>query len=279
MKGKVQLLLFSLLLRGIRPYGTRRVFISGAAVVTGTPVSAALVDTSMSPLGGIGAGTDLGSPSRAASTLDTIFPSSIAGEWRVERTITSVEGDAGQAEVVWRALGGKRSDDNRFARRTPEIYATRFVVPPDGVPNTYIFEGENLQGTVIDRAFELASRGDVTDVTSSATGRLVYGDGTSAVELVVVQRSSELPTAQGFGASNELIRITTTGGGGIFGRTERAARIQRRFRRSYDNDGTSRVIEGIELVKSYRVLDGVAGELPTSTTKSTLRLVRNSDVS
>ena len=36
-----------------------------------------------------------------------------------------------------------------------------------------------------------------------------------------------------------------------------------------------RVVEGIELVKTYRVLDDVAGvEFPTSTTKSSLRLTR-----
>ena len=35
------------------------------------------------------------------------------------------------------------------------------------------------------------------------------------------------------------------------------------------------VVEGLEIVKTYRVLDGVAGiEFPTSTTKSTLRLTR-----
>ena len=55
----------------------------------------------------------------------------------------------------------------------------------------------------------------------------------------------------------------------------RAARVQRRFRRSFSDDGATRVVEGIELVKTYRVLDDVAGvEFPTSTTKSSLRLTR-----
>ena len=52
----------------------------------------------------------------------------------------------------------------------------------------------------------------------------------------------------------------------------RAARVQRRFRRGFDQDG-KRILEGIEIVKTYRVLDGIAGvEMPTSTVKSRLVL-------
>ena len=55
-----------------------------------------------------------------------------------------------------------------------------------------------------------------------------------------------------------------------------ALRVQRRFRRA-TSEGGARVVEGLEIVKTYRVLDGVAGvEMPTSTTKSTLRLTRPS---
>ena len=51
-------------------------------------------------------------------------------------------------------------------------------------------------------------------------------------------------------------------------------RVQRRWRRAEAATG-ERVVEGLEIVKTYRVLDGVAGvEFPTSTTKSTLRLTR-----
>ena len=36
-----------------------------------------------------------------------------------------------------------------------------------------------------------------------------------------------------------------------------------------------RVVEGLEIVTTYRVLDGIAGtEYPTSTTKATIRLTR-----
>ena len=67
-------------------------------------------------------------------------------------------------------------------------------------------------------------------------------------------------------------RIRTDGG--LVGSIEYAVRIQRRFRRANDATG-ARVVEGLEIQKTYRVLDGIAGiEFPTSTLKSTLRLVR-----
>ena len=93
------------------------------------------------------------------------------------------------------------------------------------------------------------------------------------LQLKVVQRSVELPSDQGWG-SNELVRIRTDAAT-VVGSFEiyYAARVQRRFRRATNADG--RVVEGLEIVKTYRVLDGVAGvEFPTSTTKSTIRLTR-----
>ena len=65
--------------------------------------------------------------------------------------------------------------------------------------------------------------------------------------------------------------------GGLFGGAQlvKAARVKRKFRRAYADDGTSRQIEGLEIMTTYRCLDGVCGvEMPTSTTKSTLRLTR-----
>ena len=65
--------------------------------------------------------------------------------------------------------------------------------------------------------------------------------------------------------------------GELKGRDRRVLDVEGEAGASSDTGG-SRVIEGIELVKTYRVLDGVAGvEFPTSTTKSVLRLVRPSD--
>jgi len=82
------------------------------------------------------------------------------------------------------------------------------------------------------------------------------------VELAVVQRKVEaLPEGFGF---NELVRITEQN------QLERCARVQRRYRMRDDA-----VIEGLEIVKTYRVLDGIAGtEFPTSTTKSQLQMKR-----
>merc|ERR1712238_329390 len=76
--------------------------------------------------------------------------------------------------------------------------------------------------------------------------------------------------------SNELIRVTTKTNA-LFGSTldiVYATRVQRRWRRTTTDEG-DRVVEGIEIQKTYRVLDGIAGiETPTSTVKSTLRLTR-----
>ena len=54
----------------------------------------------------------------------------------------------------------------------------------------------------------------------------------------------------------------------------RAVRVRRRFRRAFDDVGR-RVVEGLEIVTTFRVLDGLAeASLPQSTAKSTLRLAR-----
>ena len=88
----------------------------------------------------------------------------------------------------------------------------------------------------------------------------------SKVKLVVVKRSVEPPTDKGFG-SDELIRVED-------GVTTRAIQVKRRYRRAFDDQG-NRVVEGLEIIKTFRVLDGIAGtEFPTSTIKSQIRLVR-----
>ena len=85
----------------------------------------------------------------------------------------------------------------------------------------------------------------------------------------------EESTIEKWWGSNELVRITTSSSvlGSSFDILY-AARVRRRWRRATAADGT-RVVEGLEIVNTYRVLDGLAGvEFPTSTTKSTLRLTR-----
>ena len=118
---------------------------------------------------------------------------------------------------------------------------------------------------------------------AAAPGTLAYdredGGRGSAAELRVVQRAVEAPSDQGWGSS-ELVRITTSTGGLLgqpgFESLRRARAAATAPRRGRDGE---RVVEGLEIVKTYRVLDGVAGvEFPTSTTKSTLRLTGPSEL-
>ena len=94
------------------------------------------------------------------------------------------------------------------------------------------------------------------------------------VELVVVQRRIEPPSEAGFG-SDELVRIKSSAGGAFKSLSVyRAARIRRRWRRGFDETTGKQIGDGLEIVTTYRVLDGVAGtEMPTSTTKSRIRMV------
>ena len=222
---------------------------------------------------GIGGGADV--LSEAPSILDVAFPPSLIGLWQCERCVVSCEGDASQAAGAWFDLGGRSAA--LFTSREPEIFLTRFVASPSGA------ETDGGVATVLDRSFEVSNRIsnaiNVTwDVTSPNTLLFERGDGSGGglgpTELTVVQRKVELPSDKGFGF-DELIRVSSRAGG-LFGDQQliRAARVKRRYRRAYDENG-ERVVEGLEVMKTYRVLDGVAGvELPTSTTKSTLRLTR-----
>ena len=92
------------------------------------------------------------------------------------------------------------------------------------------------------------------------------------INLTVVSRKIEPPTESGFG-SDEIYRIYSSAGGVFAGaNVYRCARVRRRFRRGFDETTGKRILDGIEIVTTHRVLDGVAGmELPTSTCKSRLR--------
>ena len=149
--------------------------------------------------------------------------------------------------------------------------------PEDRQGYSYEFEGRTLTATVADRGYEMESR-----LGQEATNRKVEVEwraeepdrlGYGPVALAVVQRTVE-PIGVGFGSS-ELYRATTPLGGLAPGAgLDRAVRVRRRFRRAFEADGT-RVLEGLEIVTTYRVLDGIAGvEMPTSTTKSVLRLTQ-----
>ena len=203
-----------------------------------------------------------------AATGDVLYPASLVGEWRCERVLTAVEGDQTAAEGAWRALGGGTTP---FVAGRAETYETRFVAPAAAA--TYEFEGRDVAGVVLDRAFELEKRrgsGGAVSWDPRAPSILRDGDAT----LTVVSRTSEISEA-GFGF-DELVRVDAAAGGLIGGaaRVSRLVRVKRRFRRAFAKDGR-RVVEGLEIVKTYRVLDGVAeADLPTSSAKSTLRFER-----
>lgn len=228
----------------------------------------------------VGGGFDLTSPPPLKYS-DEIFPSSVAGEWHVRRAVTSVEVDRGQAELAWRVLGGgggfgSSADADAFAGKRSETYRTKFVVATNGPGCAYEFDGKTLTGIVCDRGYETSSRLNqrreeplVASWEISNPNRVAYGP----VVLDVVQRSTAEINEMGFG-SNELFRATTPLGGLTPGKVVRAVRVRRKFRRSFDPEG-NRVIEGLEIVNTYRVLDGIAGvEMTTSTTKSVLRLTQ-----
>lgn len=220
---------------------------------------------------GAGGGFDL-LTSKTTRGQDVIYPASMDGVWKCKRVVVSVEGDAGQAELAWRYLGGT----GPF--KSIESFDTKFVIPPDelNIQNLYEFEGSTYKGTILDRGFELESRNECNaqwDIQTSDF--LSYSTKEeSAIEVAVVQRKVETPSEKGFGF-NELYRITSSAGGIFSGnRVDRAVRVQRRYRRALDGDG-NRVVEGLEIMKTFRVLDGIAGtEMPTSTTKSQIKLTR-----
>ena len=216
----------------------------------------------------------------------------MAGVWNCRRIVTSVEGDVAQAELAWRNLGGT----GPF--RDVESFDSTFVFLPEDTDNSnnanrysYKYNGEWVQGVVLDRKLELQSRMRLNDNAADDTitwnihqpDTLSYtrvplnqSSSTPPVELVVVQRKVETPTEQGFGY-DELYRVTSSAGptAGIFSfatdaNVERAVRVRRRYRRAFDERG-NRILEGLEIANTYRVLDGIAGvEMPTSTCKSSL---------
>jgi hypothetical protein len=198
----------------------------------------------------VGGGFDLLAENKL-SVEDVPFPSSMKGLWTCERQVVAVDGDKYAAETVWRELGGgmKRGFPN-----DQERFLTRFVTSSH-VSDSYV---------VLDRGYELASRvaGGGVAWTVDQPDQLTYG----TIELKTLGRTVEVPNDQGFGCQ-EMIRIKD-------GPFVRAALVKRRFRRDFD-DGGNRIVEGLEIVKTFRVLDGIAGtEFPTSSTKSLLRMMR-----
>ena len=225
---------------------------------------------------GIGGGFDLTNSVTEPKT-DVIYPESMMGIWSCRRSISSVEGDIGQAEIAWKLMGGTIRTKNDFGNKV-EDFQTRFIPAQSNFRNMdYTFDGEIYRGVVLDRAYEISSRlSALSDVMyDPIVWDPQYPDSLSyprdgMTEITVVQRKIEIPTEKGFGF-NELSRITSSS---TIGKVQRAVRVQRRYRRGYDQDG-NRIVEGLEIMKTYRVLDGIAGiEMPTSTTKSQILLTK-----
>jgi len=224
---------------------------------------------------GIGGGLDLLSP-KPLSYSEVFYPNSMINtKWKVQRVITSVEGDLGQAALSWQLLGG--ADERAFTSKLTEVYESTYISPPTTLDDAkYEYEGKILQAAILDRGSELSSRTGVDrdtiqwDVKSNSVSYERNKD--DKVNLTIVRRNNELPTDQGFGF-DEICRIESSAGG-IFSGTNvyRAARVRRRYRRGFDETTGQRILDAIEVVTTHRVLDGIAGiELPTSTTKSRLR--------
>ncbi|KAL9183110.1 hypothetical protein ACHAXT_004897 [Thalassiosira profunda] len=188
----------------------------------------------------IGGGLDLLSP-QPLSASEVFYPSSmIDTKWKVQRVVTSVEGDLGQAALAWKLLGG--SDERAFTSKLTEAYEARFVAAPEAMKDaSYEFEGKALRAAISDRGYELSSRMglQMEDVRWNIQSNAIdYTRDKDAVNLTVVRRKIEPPSETGFG-SDEVYRIQSSAGG-IFAGTSvyRAARVRRRYRRGFD-EGTA----------------------------------------
>lgn len=201
----------------------------------------------------VGGGVDISADTTTTVLSDPanlVFPASLQGRWSCQRTVVSVDGDFYQAQSAWKALGGGATNKNSFGS-VPEQYETHLVTF-----GPY---------AVVDRGYEWSTRAkqtmDAVQWNRDQPNLLKANN-----EVAVVQRSVIVPNLeQGIVAGGqELIRITE-------GPFVRAALIKQRFRQGDSPD----VVEGLEIMKTFRVLDGVAGtEFPTSTTKSQIRLTR-----
>mmetsp|Transcript_24363 Transcript_24363/g.39820 ORF Transcript_24363/g.39820 Transcript_24363/m.39820 type:complete len:266 (+) Transcript_24363:219-1016(+) len=180
---------------------------------------------------------------------DVVYPKSMKGNWICERSAVKVEGDTYQAESAYRCLGSKEN----LRPGSTEKFETRFIESP------YF----GASGVVLDRGFEIASRTQNTDSVQwnvDNPNLLEYGK----TKILVVRRSVEEPNDKGFGF-DELLRVDDL-------MVTRAIQVKRRYRRAFDENG-NRIVEGLEIMKTFRVLDGVAGtEFPTATVKSQIRM-------
>lgn len=229
----------------------RRFFLEVSPVLIASPASSFAALPPASRDVEVGGGYDLLSQKRGAADEDVIYPKSMEGRWNCVRTVARVEGDKFQAGEAYRCLGG---NPGLLKEGSIESFETQYIGSP-------VIQ---IPGVVVDRGFEASSRAMTKDVQwDVATPNVLEFN---KVKIVVVKRSVEIPSDKGFGF-DELLRVED-------GTTTRAVQIKRRYRRAFDDQG-NRIVEGLEILKTFRVLDGIAGtEYPTSTVKSQIRLAR-----
>jgi len=228
---------------------------------------------------GIGGGFDMLSldPSYLGS-FDVYYPASMVNtQWRVQRVVTSSEGDLGQAAKAWMLMGG--SDKLAFTSQLTELYDCSFVTASDNSNDAlYQYDGKTVRAAVLDRSSSIASRLKISDNNvhweknvPQQTLEYTREKSKDVVKLTVLQRKIEPPAENGFG-SDELMKLTSPSG--LSGTNiDRVVRVKTRYRRGFDETTGKRLIDGIEIVTTFRVLDGVVGvEMPTSTCKSRIRL-------
>lgn len=189
---------------------------------------------------------------------DVVFPSSMEGLWTCKRSVTNFEGDSFMGTTVWKALGGTNKKSSQLQSLNEE-YESQFI-SSNLVDSSY---------KVLDRGFEMASRTGSKNVVwdvREPNRLLYYYDDKNKIQIDVVRRAVEAPSDAGFGFQ-ELYRITD-------GPFIRAALVKRRYRRAFDEQNR-RQVQGLEILKTFRVLDGMAGtELPTATIKTSILMTR-----
>eukprot|EP00547_Thalassionema_nitzschioides_P004639 CAMPEP_0194214546 /NCGR_PEP_ID=MMETSP0156-20130528/15790_1 /TAXON_ID=33649 /ORGANISM="Thalassionema nitzschioides, Strain L26-B" /LENGTH=255 /DNA_ID=CAMNT_0038942829 /DNA_START=58 /DNA_END=825 /DNA_ORIENTATION=- len=206
----------------------------------------------------VGDGVDLMAEPKLQKNPDVVFPSSMEGLWTCKRAVTTFDGDAFMGTTVWKALGGTNKKSSQLETFNEE-YESRFI-PSNLVDPSY---------KVLDRGFEMASRTGsknvVWDVREPNRLKYYYNEN-DKIQIDVVQRAVEVPSDAGFGFQ-ELYRITD-------GPFVRAALVKRRYRRAFDEQN-QRQVQGLEIMKTFRVLDGMAGtEFPTATIKTSILMTR-----
>eukprot|EP00546_Thalassionema_frauenfeldii_P002293 CAMPEP_0178937652 /NCGR_PEP_ID=MMETSP0786-20121207/25888_1 /TAXON_ID=186022 /ORGANISM="Thalassionema frauenfeldii, Strain CCMP 1798" /LENGTH=270 /DNA_ID=CAMNT_0020616271 /DNA_START=40 /DNA_END=852 /DNA_ORIENTATION=+ len=204
-----------------------------------------------------GGGVDLMAEPKLDKYPDVLFPSSMEGLWTCQRSVTTFEGDSFMGVTAWKALGGTNKSSQ--LQTFKEEYASRFI-PSNVVDSSYM---------VLDRGFEMASRTGVQNLIWDVRepNRLsYYRDNNNKIQIDVIQRLVEAPSDAGFGFQ-ELYRI-------FDGPFVRAALVKRRYRRAFDEQNR-RQVQGLEIMKTFRVLDGMAGtEFPTATIKTSILMTR-----